>query len=176
MLNSKGLKTLKFLVVAASASVRDRIVGNLRLLEAGNIGQADSGQEAIQVIRLFTPDLILCTWEETCNVTRLARLVRVMPGDVQYVIVVAVGSTAAREIKRAIDVGVHDFLMDPFPLRELAQRIRAVVENVRFFVSTPSYFGPDRRRTMRALSADMKDRRFVSCRPLLPPYGLSWRE
>lgn len=46
----------------------------------------------------------------------------------------------------AINVGVDEFLVKPVRAVDVANRVNAVVERRRPFVSGPDYFGPDRRR------------------------------
>jgi DNA-binding response OmpR family regulator len=46
----------------------------------------------------------------------------------------------------AINAGVDEFLVKPIRAVDVANRVNAVVERRRPFVSGPDYFGPDRRR------------------------------
>ncbi len=47
----------------------------------------------------------------------------------------------------ARDVGVNEFIAKPFSPGAVLSRIQKVIENPRQYVYTPTYFGPDRRRT-----------------------------
>lgn len=49
-------------------------------------------------------------------------------------------------VLEAINVGVDEFLVKPVRAVDVANRVNAVVERRRPFVSGPDYFGPDRRR------------------------------
>ena len=44
------------------------------------------------------------------------------------------------------DSGVTEYLVKPFSVRALADRILSVIDHPRPFVRSPDYFGPDRRR------------------------------
>ena len=50
----------------------------------------------------------------------------------------------------ARDAGVTEFLVKPLSAQALHQRILSVVAHPRPFIRTPTFFGPDRRRTKAA--------------------------
>lgn len=51
-----------------------------------------------------------------------------------------------QRVKLARDHGVTEFIVKPFSIEIVFERLRAVIENPRPFVRTKSFFGPDRRR------------------------------
>ena len=53
-------------------------------------------------------------------------------------------------IAAARDAGVTEILSKPLVVRQLLERLHAVVHHPRVFIRTDSYFGPDRRRRTAA--------------------------
>jgi DNA-binding response OmpR family regulator len=56
------------------------------------------------------------------------------------------GYSDMRRILEARDAGVSEYLVKPISAKLLYLRICAVIEYPRPFISTDSFFGPDRRR------------------------------
>ncbi len=57
------------------------------------------------------------------------------------------GMVDHRCLTTARDAGVNEFVAKPFSPDIIFKRIQKVIENPRQFVYTPTYFGPDRRRS-----------------------------
>ena len=61
-------------------------------------------------------------------------------------LIVVTAYSELRYLKQAVDAGVDEFLVKPVSAAAIARRINSVVEHRRTFISTPDFFGPDRRR------------------------------
>jgi len=61
-------------------------------------------------------------------------------------IVVASGHTQLSKVRGAINAGAHEFVSFPLSPRSIAKRLYSAVFMGRPFVTTPTFFGPDRRR------------------------------
>jgi two-component system chemotaxis response regulator CheY len=59
------------------------------------------------------------------------------------------GHSERQRVVAARDAGITEFMAKPISAHALYQRILNVVANPRPFVKTKSYFGPDRRRTVK---------------------------
>ena len=57
------------------------------------------------------------------------------------------GHSEKSRVTEARDAGVTEFVAKPVKAQTLLTRIEAVILRPRPFVRSPSYFGPDRRRT-----------------------------
>lgn len=60
--------------------------------------------------------------------------------------IVVTAYSELRYLKQAVGAGADEFLVKPASAAAIARRINAVAEHRRPFISTPDFFGPDRRR------------------------------
>ena len=144
-----NLQHLKVMVVEDNPFMRIIFKQLLRALGIHLLASASDGAEAFQVMRIFTPDIILVDWEmQPLDGVDFVRLVRT--GDDspnQYVPIIMVTAYSERSrVTQARDVGINEMLIKPLSATALYSRICAVVERPRPFVKSKSYFGPDRRR------------------------------
>lgn len=99
------------------------------LLSAGlEVQLAGDGQEGIQALDKFKPDVILVDWmmprmdgEGFCRALRAGEKNREIP-----VIMLTVRQTADEELE-ALHFGVDDFIVKPFKSEELLARVRAAL-------------------------------------------------
>jgi DNA-binding response OmpR family regulator len=61
-------------------------------------------------------------------------------------ILMLTGSAELPTVAAARDAGVNEFLVKPFTVTALYERLAAIVHRPRPFISTETYLGPDRRR------------------------------
>jgi DNA-binding response OmpR family regulator len=61
-------------------------------------------------------------------------------------ILMLTGSGERRVVAAARDAGVSEFLIKPFTVAAMADRLTALINRPRPFIQSPDYFGPDRRR------------------------------
>lgn len=64
--------------------------------------------------------------------------------------VIVTGMVTRDRIRCALDAGVHEILALPLAPRAIESRLRELVERPRKFIRSGGYFGPDRRRQVRA--------------------------
>ena len=79
------------------------------------------------------------------NFLEMVRLDKSSPNRFVPVIVYS-SFTEERQVMRARDMGMTEFLAMPISARTVYSRICAVIEHPRPFVRSPDFFGPDRRR------------------------------
>ena len=98
-------------------------------------------------------DVMICRWElpDDDGLTLIERLRRDPESPAPFLPAIVVTATVTRErVRRALDAGVHEILMLPLAPKAVESRLREVVERPRKFIRGGGYFGPDRRRQVRA--------------------------
>jgi len=114
----------------------------------GNVALTASGGEAFDVIVVTRPDLVVTDWRMSggggIDLTRRVRTAPDSPDRFLPVVMLS-GYAHLEHVKEARDAGVTDFLVKPVTSKNLLARLVAVIENPRPFISTPSFFGPNRR-------------------------------
>ncbi len=145
----KYLKDVNFLIVDDNAFMHTIIRRVLSALNAEQVREASDGEDALQVMQTFVPDIIILDWEMTpmdgLEFTRKVRLSKDSPNDFAPIIMVS-GHSERGRIVAARDAGVNEFVVKPISAKALFDRIQAVIERPRPFVRLKNYFGPDRRR------------------------------
>ena len=128
--------------------VRDILV---RGIGVGEVLDAKDGEEALEVIEHFPPDLVIADSSMSpINGIELTRMIRAGEHNINPFtpVLIASGHAEVSQIKAARDVGANDFIAKPVSAKILELRLRAAVEHPRPFVRANSFFGPDRRRHM----------------------------
>ncbi len=145
----KYLKDVNFLIVDDNAFMRTIIRRVLSALNAEQVREASVGEDALQIMQTFVPDIIILDWEMTpmdgLEFTRKVRLSKDSPNVFTPIIMVS-GHSERGRIVTARDAGVNEFVVKPISAKALFDRIQAVIERPRPFVRLKNYFGPDRRR------------------------------
>lgn len=98
-------------------------------------------------------DILICRWdlpgEDGLEMVRQLR--RDADSPVPFLPVIIVTSEITRErVAQALQAGVHEILVPPLTPKAVEARLREIVERPRKFVRSGEYFGPDRRRQVRA--------------------------
>lgn len=165
-----GFQNLKILVVEKDRRMRSFLAAVLGDRDAGSYAEAADGEEALKVLRTFSPDVVVSGWvmEPMDGTELLGRLRRGVVGVSRLAPFIMVTSRSGRHWEAtARDAGVTEFLVKPVSARDLYQAISLAVKSPRPFVHRPDYFGPDRRR--RQSSFDGDDRRVSRPAFLSPP-------
>ncbi|WP_341897123.1 response regulator [Ferrovibrio terrae] len=98
-------------------------------------------------------DALICRWELPGDdgLKLIERLRRDAESPAPFLPAIIVTTTVTRErVRQALDAGVHEVLMLPLTPKAVESRLREMVERPRKFVRGGGYFGPDRRRQVRA--------------------------
>ena len=145
----KYLEDVKFLIVDDNAFMRTIFRRVLSALHAEQVREASDGEDALQIMQTFAPDIIILDWEmkpmDGLEFTRKVRLSRDSPNVFTPIVMVS-GHSERGRVVAARDAGVNEFVVKPISAKSLFDRIQAVIERPRPFVRLKSYFGPDRRR------------------------------
>lgn len=117
-------------------------------------------EDGLKALHGSTIDLIFTDWEmigetgmELVDSVRRADHERI--SRIPIIMMTAYGEEW--RVKAARDAGITDFMLKPFSPVQIEAKLRTALLNVREFVDTDSYRGPDRRRGQRAY--DGPDRR-----------------
>lgn len=159
-----NLSLLSVLIVEDNRYMRTLLRTILHALGVGNVAAVGDGGEAIDLLRglkegkqtgVATIDMVFTNWQmEPVDGTMLLKWIRrhkESPDRFMPVIMVS-GFGDAQRVAHARDLGVTEFLGKPFSIDSLMARIMSMVDTPRQFVLCDSYFGPDRRRSKRAIS------------------------
>lgn len=115
----------------------------------GAVYMARNGEEALHTLREKPVDIVITEWDmepqsgiDFINTVRNgeASVNRMLP------IIMLTGKAQKKYVEKARDHGMTEFVVKPFTVRTLCDRIILVVENPRNFILSPRYCGPDRRR------------------------------
>lgn len=137
------------LVVDDNHYMRVIVCTMLRAMGITHIREASDGAEALEIVRDWRPDVIICDLVmETLDGIEMTRLIRTGSDSPHpYVpIIMMTGHTDRSHVLAARDAGVNEFVAKPLTARALIDRMKSVIDNERAWVKSASYTGPDRRR------------------------------
>ncbi len=146
---SSILQRISILIIDDDAIMRRILTDALTRLGFTRIFQAKNGQEGIDILWQEDIDIVLCDWVmrpmDGIEFTQYIRTNAHSP-DRFVPIILTTGRAELKDVERARDVGVTEYLAKPFDVRTLCDRIISVVERPRSFVVSKHFKGPDRRR------------------------------
>ena len=159
---SADFTRLRVLVVDDNAHMRRILRTLLHSFGTRDILEAGDGAMGLEAFTHLSPDIGLTDWEMPIfDGLELTQMIR-QPGvtrNPQVPIVMVTGDFDKKRIVSARDAGVTEFLAKPVSARALHQRILNIVKNPRPFVTTRTYFGPDRRRNATRVTYSGEERR-----------------
>lgn len=153
------LSNFTVLVAEDSIYMQSLISSMLKIFSVGDIMVCEGGKEAIDVLTVTQArskskyvtkvDIVVTDWlMQKGSGEDLLKWIREHEKDeVRFLpVVVCSGYTTEVITSQARDLGANEVLVKPISASGLASRICSVIENPRYFVKAPDYFGPDRRR------------------------------
>jgi two-component system, chemotaxis family, chemotaxis protein CheY len=143
------LAKLRILVVEDNQNMRRLVRTLLSGLGCRQIFEAEDGAAGLELFQYHAPDIVICDWVmPIMDGVELTRAIRRSGHANAYVpIIVLSGYSERSRVTQARDAGVTEFIVKPVSPKSLYYRIVSVVAQPRPFIETPSFFGPDRRRT-----------------------------
>lgn len=147
------LAHLHALVVDDHAASRRLVADVLRAAGAAEVSTAESGAEALGLLRIRRPGMIITDQRmpgmEGSELVRIVRRAAVTPDprvpDPRLPIIVLSGDRTQRDVNAARAAGADAFLMKPFTPARVIERVLSVTRRQVDFVISGSYVGPDRR-------------------------------
>lgn len=146
---SYQFKNVSVLVVESSEQMFSLTRDVLATFGIGQIIPAYDIKKAFDLFCKMKPDFIMVDWmKETENGLDLTRRIRTdQRSPNPFVpIVMMTGFSQKKRVLMARDSGISEFLVKPYNVNTLYQKLEYLVEKPRMFVSAETYFGPDRRR------------------------------
>ncbi len=128
------IRNAKILVVDDSDLIRELIGACLMTDGYYNISYAENGQDALEVIELETPDLIILDLEmPVMDGFELCKELRARQKTANIPILIQSGRDTADDITRAFDYGASDMVVKPIKKFEILARTKVHLEH-HFFV------------------------------------------
>jgi two-component system chemotaxis response regulator CheY len=114
----------------------------------GHLHYASNGKRGLEIIAEFPIDVAYVDQEmPVMNGLDFVATVRGEQSTERYMpIIMLTGHSDLRHINAARDAGVTEFLCKPVTAKAILSRLNAVIMEPRPFMTSPTYFGPDRRR------------------------------
>lgn len=160
----------KVQIVVADADMRmgNVLKSSLIKLGFGNVHVVQSADRAMALLSRQNIDFLITEWElqDATGVTLVERIRR-STGAVSPLLPVLMltGRAEQRDVETARDAGVHEYVVKPFTVRTVFNRVQQLVENPRNFVLSSHYVGPERRRRGN-VPEGMTDRRIIVAEPM----------
>lgn len=145
------IKRTTFAVIDEKSFQRALTGETLRALGASQIENAVSVEDALELFRRVTPDVVLCDWDlPGINGLDFTLMVRhsktTLPPDTAIILVT--DRCAPADVETARRAGVDEYAIKPFNTDVLSRRLDSVLNRRRAFVNSPRYRGPCRRRKL----------------------------
>ena len=112
--------------------------------------EASDAIKALEVLKTSTVDFVIVDQQmEPLDGNEFVRLVRTADDSPNPFIpmIMLTAHSGRKSVIRARDAGITEFLSKPVCVRDLYLRIIETLNHPREFIRSPSYFGPDRRRS-----------------------------
>ena len=170
---SYSFDRFSILVVEDNGYMKTLLASLLKDIGFGRVETASDGTEAVEFLKLITTnpqragiqtlDMIVSNWQmapmDGLELLRWVRRNKQSPDRfVPFVLVTAFADLP--KLRQARDAGVTEFMAKPYSVSTLCDRVLAVIERPRQYVSTSKFFGPDRRR--RAADVEGVERRTIN--------------
>ena len=145
----QSLSSIKIMMIEDDNIMASLIRDVLDIMGFRNIALYKEGISALQDIQQNNYDLILCDWKmpgmSGIEFTKALRLFEL--GKKRYTpLILITGKAQEDDVRAARDAGVTEYLIKPFSVAGMCDKIKAILERPRDFVISDEYVGPDRRR------------------------------
>lgn len=141
---------LRILIADGSAFQRRLTTETLRAAGRVHIDYAENGEQCLMALSYCQPDVLICDWDldEGAGLTLVKRIRSGEGGQAfrKLAIIMVAAANSARDIERARNTGIDEFVLRPFSTQTMLKRIAEVRAKRRDFVESTRYVGPCRRR------------------------------
>lgn len=149
LMSNYHFENLRILITDDNCHMRKLLAVILQAFGVKAILEADSGEQAWEMLLAIKIDLIIVDWQMAAmSGPDFIRRVRNDPESPNpfLPVIMLTGHSHSRHVREARDSGANEFLIKPVSVKDLYARLIAVIEHPRPFVRTKTYFGPCRRR------------------------------
>jgi len=140
---------IRVLLLEDNMSMRVIIQTILHGLGQFEVFEAPDVAAASRIVRERRIDLALVDFQlqEGDGVQFVRDIRRSSSDSLRYLpIIMVTGHSERQRVEEARDAGVSEFVAKPLTAQALMSRLEAAILRPRPFITSPSYFGPDRRR------------------------------
>lgn len=150
-----SLAALRRLVIDDNAQMRSIIGTVLTAAGVRHLHYAPDGRRGLEAVTEFRPDVCYVDYEmPVMNGLDFISAVRQSATPDRYLpIIMLTGHSDMPRLNAVRDRGVTEFLCKPVSARMILTRLNTVIMEPRPFITSSSYFGPDRRRKRNATYA-----------------------
>jgi two-component system, chemotaxis family, chemotaxis protein CheY len=120
--------SLKFLVVDDQLTIRALVRSGLQQIGITQVDEAPDGEEALQALIARPVHMVITDYNmPKLDGLGLLRAIRAHPPIAKTGVIMLTGRADADLVKRAVQFGVNNYLVKPFTVATLKQKIEAVV-------------------------------------------------
>lgn len=144
------LENLQVLIVDDNRQMRFLVRSILRAAGLRRVAEADNAVEALELMQRFPVDLVVVDWNmRPVDGIALTRKIRHGPDSPNHEvpIVMLTAHTERDRVAAARDAGINGLVRKPISTQLLLDRVGAALTDLRPFIRTDSFYGPDRRRS-----------------------------
>ena len=121
-----GTGAIRYVLVVDDSRLQRKILTSSLKRWGFEVAEASSGDQALKMIQMQRPDLILSDWiMPGMSGLELCRRFREIEGDQYSYFILLTSKSEKEEVARGLDSGADDFLTKPVDSNELRARIRA---------------------------------------------------
>jgi DNA-binding response OmpR family regulator len=145
----QSLSSIKIMMIEDDNIMASLIRDVLDIMGFRNVILYKDGASALQDIEINNYDLILCDWKmpgmSGIDFTKKLRLLELAKKRYTPLILIT-GKAQEEDVRTARDAGVTEYLIKPFSVVSMCEKVKSILERPRDFVISDAYVGPDRRR------------------------------
>ena len=166
-----GLDRISIMVVEDNEYMLDIMVNSLKRMGFARIQKMKNGKEAVEYLKLTSKgfsaavepiDIVISDFimSPVSGVHLLQWLRDDKQSPSRFMPFIMLSGAADRvNVEESRDHGVNDFMAKPFSVENIYKVLQRIIDNPRQFVTTQTYFGPDRRRSNKAGPPKGQERR-----------------
>lgn len=146
----------------------------LSSLGFGAVYHARNGEAGLRILQEKDIDIVITDWDmEPMNGIDFINFIRTSPRSPNKTlpIIMLTGKANREHVELARDTGMTEFVVKPFTVQTLCNRIILVVEHPRNFILSHAYNGPDRRRRLQTVEGTGERRTELSESNLIAQNG-----
>lgn len=144
-----ALKATKVLIAEDDTIMLRLIRDVLGALGFSDITVVKDGKAAFNATLAAHYDLIFCDWKmPELDGIDFTKAVRSLPDYEKCCapIIMVTGKATLEDVQTARDAGVNEYLVKPFSVKLMINKVKSIIENPRQYIICDTYSGPDRRR------------------------------
>lgn len=146
---AQRLATIKVLIADDDLRIAAIVRAVLDSLGFNLIYVVNNGKEALEILQKEKIDFVITDWQMSPmdGISLITYLRTSNDSPNRFLPIIMLTANAERQdVEVARDSGVTEFVIKPFSVKTLCDRIVLMINNPRSFIMTNRFIGPDRRR------------------------------